>query len=165
MVFSMTVTIQPAAKRDARKLAAIQKKAFRRLYDIYHDEGSPYLRGADEIKKWLKRPNCRVYKILSDGVLCGGVAFWERNSDGKPSGEFYLARIYVLPEMQGAGIAPRAIALCEAEVPWAKRWTLDFPEGENPNRRCYEKAGYTDTGERREQSGGAITLAIYEKYM
>jgi ribosomal protein S18 acetylase RimI-like enzyme len=31
------------------------------------------------------------------------------------------------------------------------------------NRRCYEKAGYTDTGERREQSGGAITLAYMEK--
>ncbi len=31
------------------------------------------------------------------------------------------------------------------------------------NRRCYEKAGYKDTGERRKQSGGAITLAYMEK--
>jgi ribosomal protein S18 acetylase RimI-like enzyme len=34
---------------------------------------------------------------------------------------------------------------------------------EAANRRCYEKAGYADTGERREQSGGAITLAYMEK--
>jgi len=40
---------------------------------------------------------------------------------------------------------------------------LDYPVDETANRRCYEKAGYTDTGERRDQSGGAITLAYMEK--
>ena len=156
----MNVEIIPATIGDADALTAIQQQAFKRLYDKYHDEGSPYLRGADEIAMWLDRPNVSVYKIHADGVLCGGVSFCERND---LPGEYYLARIYILPELQGKGIASTAILLCEATVTNASRWTLDFPVNEIANRRCYEKAGYMDTGERCEQSGGAITLVYMEK--
>jgi GNAT superfamily N-acetyltransferase len=156
----MNVEIIAATKQDGEALVDIQRKAFKRLYDIYHDEGSPYLRGTDEFMQWLERPNWYVYKIIADGTLCGGVSFGERRAY---PGEFYLARIYILPEMQSKGIASAAIKLCEANFPQVKRWILDFPVNENANRRCYEKAGYTDTGERREQSNGAITLALYEK--
>ena len=156
----MIITLHPATAADAESLVAIQQKAFRRMYEIYRDEGSPYLRGADEILRWLERPNCKVFKIFADGVLVGGIAAWERN--GLP-GEYYLARIYILPEMQNKGIASQAILLCETEFPNASRWTLDFPFDESANRRCYEKAGYVDTGERRGQSGGVITLAYMEK--
>ncbi|NJP40806.1 GNAT family N-acetyltransferase [Oscillospiraceae bacterium HV4-5-C5C] len=156
----INVELIPLTADDAETLADIQRQAFKRLYDRYLDEGSPYLRGADEILRWLDRPNAKVFKILADGVLVGGIAAWERNGR---SGECYLARVYILPEMQSKGIASRAILLCEAEFPNASRWRLDFPVAEVANRRCYEKAGYTDTGERREQSGGAITLAYMEK--
>lgn len=156
----MNIEIKPAIADDAKALADIQQQAFKRLYDIYHDEGNPYLRGADEIQRWLERPNCKVFKILANGILVGGVAAWERN--GLP-GEYYLARIYILPEMQKKGIASQAILLCEAEFPNASRWTLDFPADQPANRRCYEKAGYMDTGEMREQSEGKIKLALYEK--
>ena len=156
----MNVEIVPATIDDAVALAAIQQQAFKRLYDIYHDEGSPYLRGADEIVMWLDRPNVSVYRILADGILCGGVSFCERNN---LPGEYYLARIYILPKLQGKGIASTAILLCEATVTNASHWTLDFPVNEIANRRCYEKAGYMDTVERGEQSGGTITLAYMEK--
>ncbi|NLO47762.1 MAG: GNAT family N-acetyltransferase [Clostridiales bacterium] len=156
----MNVEIIPATAEDAEDLAAIQRLAFKRLYDTYHDEGSPYLRGADEILLWLEQPNWRVYKIVADGVLLGGVSFCEKN--GMP-GVYYLARIYVLPDYQGKGIAGAAILLCEETVTNAGVWTLDFPADQPGNRRCYEKAGYIDTGKRQEQSGGAITLAYMEK--
>ena len=156
----MNIELIPATTADSESLVVIQQQAFKRLYDIYHDEGSPYLRGTDEILRWLERPNCMVFKILTDGVLVGGIAAWERN--GQP-GEYYLTRVYILPEMQNKSITSRAILLCEAEFPNASHWTLDFPADQPANRRCYEKAGYTDTGERREQSGGAITLAYMEK--
>jgi ribosomal protein S18 acetylase RimI-like enzyme len=158
----MNIEIIPATAGDAEALIAIQQKAFKRLYDIYRDEGSPYLRGTDEIEKWLSWPNSYVYKIFADGELVGGVAFWERRGQGLP-GEYYLARIYILPEMQGKGIASTAIRLCEAMVYNANRWSLDFPIDQIANRRCYEKAGYTDMGETREQSEGKIVLALYEK--
>ncbi|MCL2106852.1 MAG: GNAT family N-acetyltransferase [Oscillospiraceae bacterium] len=156
----MRIELFPALHEDADTLAAIQKRAFRELYAQYHDEGSPFLRGADEILRWLEQPNWYVFKIHADGMLCGGISVCRRP---KPRGEFYLARIYIAPDLRGQGIAPAAIALCEARFPRARHWTLDFPADQTANRRCYEKAGYTDTGERREQSGGAITLAIYEK--
>jgi len=158
----MNVEIIPAKIDDAESLAAIQKQAFKRLYEKYQDEGNPYLRGADEIIRWLHHPNVHVhvYKIICDSVLCGGVSFYERS--GQP-GIYYLARIYILPEIQGKGIASKAILLCEETVANANLWTLDYPVNEIANRRCYEKAGYTDTGERRKQSNGAITLAYMEK--
>ncbi|MDR3086231.1 MAG: GNAT family N-acetyltransferase [Christensenellaceae bacterium] len=156
----MQIELIPATAADASALAAIQRKAFERLYAQYHDEGSPYLRGEAEILNWLERPNWKVFKILVGGVLAGGMAACERQ--GLP-GECYLARVYILPEMQGKGIASRAVLLCEAEFPAATRWSLDFPADQPANRRCYEKAGYTDTGETREQSEGKITLALYEK--
>ena len=156
----MNVEIIPATTADAKALVEIQRKAFKRLYEIYKDEGSPYLRGTDEVNEWLERPNWRVDKILADGALCGGVSFCERNG---MQGVYYLARIYVLPELHGKGIASSAILLCEQTVVNANLWTLDYPVNEAANRRCYEKAGYADTGERRDQSNGAITLAIMEK--
>ena len=156
----MNIEIFPATIADAEALVAIQRQAFKRLYDIYQDEGSPYLRGVDEILVWFKRPNWRVYKIIADGVLCGGVSFCERN---EMPGVYYLARIYILPKLQGKGIASTAILLCEETVDNANLWTLDYPVNEIANRRCYEKAGYKDTGERREQSNGAIILAFMEK--
>lgn len=158
----MKIEITLATAADAEGLVAIQQQAFKRLYEIYRDEGNPYLRGTDEIISWLERPNWRVYKIIADGVLCGGVSFCERN--GMP-GVYYLARIYILPELQRKGIASAAILLCEDTVANANLWTLDFPVKEIMNRKCYEKAGYTDSGKRREQSGGAISLAYMEKYI
>ncbi len=159
---AVSVTLRPAAAEDAEALAAIQQQAFKRLYDIYHDEGSPYLRGAEEILQWLTRPNWKVFQIFADGILVGGIAACERNEN---PGECYLARVYVLPQMQGRGIASRAVLLCEKHFHNVSRWSLDFPVEQSANRRCYEKAGYRDTGEVRVQSGGKITLALYEKLM
>ena len=156
----MDIKISLATIDDAEDLVAIQQKAFKRLYDIYHDEGSPFLRGTDEIAQWLSRSNWKVYKIYADDILCGGVSFCERIEE---PGEYYLARIYILPELQGKGIASTAILMCEETVKNAKRWLLDFPVEQIANRRCYEKAGYTDTGKRITQSNGAITLAYMEK--
>lgn len=154
----MNIQLEPAQVYDAEALAHIQKQAFKRLYDLYQDEGSPYLRGAEEIIIWLERPNWYVYKILVDGVLCGGIIVSERQN---MPGEMYLARLYVLPEMQSKGIALRAIVLCEAYFPAALHWTVDFPADQKANRRCYEKAGYYDTG--RVDDRGQIVLAYYEK--
>lgn len=44
---------------------------------------------ADEILRWLERPNCKVFKILAGGILDGGIATWERN--GLLS-EYYFAK-------------------------------------------------------------------------
>ena len=54
--------------------------------------------------------------------------------------------------------------LCEKEFPDAKKFSVDFPEALAKNRRCYEKAGFCDTGRRLEAEPGLV-LAAYEKYV
>ena len=154
----MEVHLVPAGKSDAASLIKLQEDAFRRLYDIYRDEASPYLKGIPEYMRWLDMSGVSYFKIVADSVLCGGIAYFRR--DG---GAYYLARVYIHPDFQGRGIAAAAIRLCEEKFPDARRYTLDFPDDQPANRRCYEKAGYADTGERR-FINERLTLAIYEKF-
>ncbi len=154
----MSVTLAQARPEDVEALVAIQKQAFARLYEQYQDEASPYLRGAQEHRNWLMHRQVRCWKILEDGALCGGVTVFLR-----PGGEYYLVRLFVHPDRQGRGIAGQALLLCERKYPEARRWTLDFPIDQPANRRCYEKAGYRDTGVRMVKNE-RLTLAMYEKW-
>lgn len=153
----MNIQLLKATADDAESLVSIQKKAFKRLYDIYKDERSPYLRGTGEFFRWLNNPDVSIYKIYADEMLCGGIAVIK-----KPDDEYYLARLYILPELRRQGIASKAIKLCEACFDGAKKWMLDFPADQIANKKCYEKAGYIDTGI-REIMNEKLTLAVYEK--
>ena len=53
----MTISIRPTLASEAEELASIQKKAFFPLYEKYHDEGNPYLRGAEDILRRLNDSN------------------------------------------------------------------------------------------------------------
>ena len=153
----MEITISPVKRRDIPALVALQRAAFAPLYALYQDEESPYLRKKDEVLRWMKHPARYPYKILTDGEICGGITAYARGN-----GEYYLARLYVSPAMQGHGIATRAVALLEVQFPDARKWTLDFPADQPANRRCYEKAGYRDTGA-TDPRNDKLTLALYEK--
>jgi len=153
----LKITVQKAVPGDAEALTAIQKQAFERLYHNYRDEASPYLRGSDEMKLQMENGARDIYKIYTDGALCGGVAV--RNKGG---GEYYLNRVFVSPRLQGKGAGRAAIGLVEKFYPDAKRWTVDFPADQAANKKCYEYCGYYDTGT-REVYSDALTLALYEK--
>lgn len=153
----MEVTLQPAKAEDAKALIAIQKASFERLYLLYQDEKSPYLDEAETFLHWMEREGIFFWKILCDGILRGGIVYYRR-----AAGEYYLARIFIDPALQGQGIAGQAIAYCEQQFPDAKSYFLDFPIDQSRNRNCYEKAGYIDTG-RREPINDRLTLAFYEK--
>jgi len=153
----MYVTLVPVSENDAHELINIQEASFKRLYDIYQDERSPYLKGIPEYMKWLDMQGVSYFKIYSNNVLCGGIAYYKRSE-----GEYYLARVYVHPDYQCQGIAVIAISQCEKIFTDAKRYTLDFPIDQIANKMCYEKAGYHDTGD-REIINDKLTLAIYEK--
>ncbi|MDR1254914.1 MAG: hypothetical protein LBJ78_02680 [Puniceicoccales bacterium] len=127
-----------------RFLPAISREFHRTEFS--HDEGSLYLCGTNEIKLWLERPSWWVYKILTDGIFYGCVAFYAWN---KMLGMYSFARIYILPEMQAKGIASAAIMLCEKTVANATVWTLSFPLEREANRRCCEKAGFLERAKHR----------------
>lgn len=153
----MNLYIEKAKMEDINELDNIQKAAFKSLYAIYKDEKSPYLKGVDEMIKWLNLDKILYWKIYYNGHLCGGIAYYK-----KSEGEYYLARLYIHPQYQSKGIAKQIILLCERKILDAKRYTLDFPIGQIANRKCYESAGYIDTG-MREVINSKLTLAIYEK--
>ncbi len=161
----MNITIRPTVPEEAEILARIQQAAFKPLYEAYHDEGNPYLRGVEDILCRFNEKNC-YFTILCDGEIVGGVLY---RVSGKRSpwdvlaeGEYYLARVYVKPELQGRQIARTAIRLCEKEFPDAVAFYVDFPEDLEKNRRCYESVGYRDTGKRIRMEG-APPLAMFEK--
>ena len=161
----MNVKIRITTSAEAEELAKLQRAAFKPLYEKFHDEGSPYLRGAEDILRRLNKSN-RYYTILYDNKIVGGV-FYRLHGKRIPdnilaAGDYYLARIYIHPDYQNKGIAREAIRLCEREFPDAKRYYVDYPEEMEKNRRCYESIGYRDMGERLHLDGVPV-LAMLEK--
>ena len=160
------IQIRRSVLRDAEALHAIQKEAFLPLYERYHDAGNPYLRGMEDISARLAHPVFRYFTILSDSEIAGGVMYKTGGRtpffDPMPGGMIYLSRIYIKPALQGRGIARTAILLCEREFPDAVQYSVDFPADLERNRRCYESAGFHDTGNRLETDPGVV-LASYLK--
>ena len=157
----MSVTVRPTAPEEAAMLHEIQKAAFLPLYERYHDKGNPCLRGMEDITARIGSPHFRCFTICEGDDVVGG-AIYRCSGGGLSEGEYYLYRIYIKPGRQCKGIAQRAIALCEREFPGAVRFTVDFPEDLIKNQRCYEAAGFRDTGKRIAVEDG-LTLACYEK--
>ncbi len=163
----MNITIKNTEPCEAEALVRIQQAAFMPLYEKYRDEGSPALRGADELLSRMTS-DYRVFTILCDEEMVGGIFY---RLHGKYTsekflgeGEYYLCRIWIDPTYQNKGIAAAAILLCEREFPDAQRFFVDFPIDMEKNKRCYQKVGFCDTGERRPVSQ-ELTLALNKKEM
>lgn len=158
--------VRIASETDAEILSGIQKQAFLPLYKKYHDPNNPYLRRTDDMLHKIHTPAFRCFAILDDDKIIGGI-FYRRGGRETPvdlpcDREYYLQRIFVAPAHQGKGAASGAIRLCENELHDAVKFTVEFPADLLKNRRCYEKAGYRDTGKRFEAEKGLI-LACFEK--
>ncbi len=162
----MNITIRATGENEALELCSIQKAAFLPLYEKYHDEGNPCLRGVEDIANRLNSDFFRYFTIFLDGEIVGGVLYKCKGRtpfvEGLGEEQYYLQRIYIKPEYQCKKIAQTAILLCEKEFPNAKGFLVDFPEDLIKNRRCYEKAGFVDTGKRLQAEPGLV-LACFEK--
>ena len=162
------IKVRVTTKEEAAVLSEIQRQAFLPLYERYHDEGNPCLRGVEDVTKRLDSPQFRYFTILENEEIVGGILykckgkgpFFEQLAEG----EYYLQRVYIKPERQCEGIAQTAILLCEKELLDATKFFVDFPEDLTKNRRCYEKAGFMDTGKRLEAEPGLIR-ACFEKHL
>lgn len=162
------IQIQQTDASEAQTLSEIQRRAFLPLYERYHDEANPCLRGADDILRRLNNPRFRYFTIFEDANIVGGVFYRTEGRgiffDSLEKGEYYLQRIYVTPDRQGKKIAQQAIRLCEEEFADASHFYVDFPEDLDKNRRCYEGVGFKDSGNRLEVEPGLI-LTSYEKHI
>lgn len=160
------ITIKTTEEHEAELLSDIQKQSFLPLYEKYHDRSNPCLRGKEDILGRLSTPVFRYFTILENAHIIGGIFFRCSGSGiffahlGK--GEYYLQRVFIAPSSQGKGAASAAILLCEKEFGDAVKLSVDFPVDLLKNRRCYEKAGYRDSGKRFSAEEGLI-LACFEK--
>lgn len=164
----MKVYVKNTKPEEAQVLSEIQKAAFAPLYEKYHDEGNPCLRGVEDIANRLNSEYYRYFTIFEEEKIVGGI-FYKCKGTGllhEPirEGEYYLQRIYISPQRQGKKIAQTAIKLCEAYLENAAVFTVDFPEDLTKNRMCYEAVGFKNTGKRLEVTTGLI-LAGYEKWI
>ena len=162
------LTIHPTTKSEASILSEIQKQAFKPLYDRYHDAGNPHLRGPEDVLRRLNNPIFRHFTILWDEKIVGAIYYHTSGStlfipELKP-GEYYLGRVYILPEFQSRHFARQAIALCEKEFSDMKTCYVDFPADLDKNRRCYTSAGFTETGITREIQPN-LTLELLKKQL
>ena len=143
---------------DAQDLLSMQRKCFKKHFERYQDfSGSPY---KEELEKMLFKINHEqgnYYKIVSYKTCIGGIWILEKESK-----IFRVGIVYILPEYQGKGVGQKALAMAEKLHGDAKGWELDCPEDLAVNRRCYEKAGYTLTGE-KEIINERLTLLSYKK--
>ena len=161
------IRIRKTVPDEAPVLAEIQRTAFLPLYARYRDPGNPCLRGPEDISARLPLDSYRYFTITDDDAIVGGILY---KCSGRtvfseiPPGTYYLARLYIRPDRQGQGIGRQAILLCEKEFPDARRFLVDFPADLEKNRRCYEAAGFRDTGVRTETDPGVI-LAMMEKQL
>lgn len=109
------ITIKPAIESDAERLAEIQKQAFLPLYEKYHDQGSPYLRGTEDILRRLNTPIFRYFTILYDNNIIGGILYKCQGRgiffDNLGKSEYYLQRVFITPVLQSKGVASTAIRL------------------------------------------------------
>ena len=160
------ISLRLTTMEDVDILTSIQQKAFKPLYEMYHDEGNPYLRDKRDILCRLANTKFLYLTVLSDGEIVGGILYRLKGStpfiENLTSGEYYLTRVYILPEFQSKGIATEAILQSEKFLKNPKKLYVDFPEDLDKNRKWYIKCGYKDTGKRLEVERG-LTLACFEK--
>ena len=60
------ISLRLTTAEDADILTEIQQKAFKPLYEKYHDKGNPFLRDKRDILCRLDNPNFLYLTILSD---------------------------------------------------------------------------------------------------
>ena len=160
------ISLRLTTTQDVDILTDIQQKAFRPLYEKYHDEGNPCLRDKRDILCRLNNPNFLYLTILSDEKIVGGILYRIKGSTpfikNLRWGKYYLGRVYISPEYQNQGIATEAILRSEKFLKKPRKLYVDFPEDLDKNRKCYTKCGYKDTEKRLEAEKGLI-LACFEK--
>ena len=135
----------------------IQRKAYKPLFDKYHDTNtSPYLESKEEVLEKYTRPGTSGYVFIDKELPVGAVRIIAR-------GDVYkVSALAVLPEYQNRGIAQAALKEIERLHSDCKCWILDTILQEKGNCHLYEKLGYVKIGE-SQAINNYLTLINYKK--
>jgi RimJ/RimL family protein N-acetyltransferase len=153
------VTVRDATPEDGRAIAAVRVETWRVAYAHIFPAEHLNAMSADEDAKWWRTliadrpPRSRTVVAVAAGEVVGFASLGRaRESQASDSlGELYA--IYVLPRMWGAGVGQALMAatldrLRQERFVEAVLWVLE----DNPRtRRFYERAGWRDDGEAKDE--------------
>lgn len=123
---------------DAAALADISRRAFESDVTVGLPEpgGPPGYDSAAWQKEQMGRSSA-YWKILLDGQLIGGAIVF-----ACPRGRYYLARIFLDPDLHRQGLGTKAMNGLLALYPEARVWRLETPPWNRRTRAFYEKLGF-----------------------
>jgi len=152
--------IREFRESDIDAVFEIQMRAYRPLYEKYHDdEISPYMESKEKILGKYLKSGTKGYLFMENGIPVGAVRILldPVNRCAK------VSALAVIPEYQGRGIAQRALLQIERLHGDIDIWRLDTILQEKGNCHLYEKLGYVKTGKIKEIKAG-MSLVFYEKH-
>lgn len=146
--------VQTAAIQDAEKILELQKIAYQREADLYHDNKIPPLtQTLEQIRSDFKS---QVFlKAVDQNRIVGSV---RARDDGRTC---YIGRLIVHPDRQGNGIGTRLMAQIEKRFQSVERFELFTGTKSSGNIRLYERLGYRPFKEESVHPG--LTLVFLEK--
>ena len=155
----MEIKLEKAKESDAKSIFDIQVKAFMSSLEKYKDlNTNPANETIDRVITRINNPNGGFYKILVGNDLAGAICIYRKDK----TSEFWISPMFILPNLQGLGIAQKAINLVEDMFPQATSWELATILEEDRNCYLYEKMGFTKTGLRKKLND-QTTLVFYKK--
>ena len=100
--------------------------------------GPPGYDNGDFFRTWLLPYQESVgYKIISGGILIGGIIVWILSE-----GNNILGTIFVDPSYQDQGIGQRTWGFIENTYPETTSWRLGTPSWATKNHHFYQKCGF-----------------------
>lgn len=119
---------------DLETVAGFEREGFKEAFSL------------PELKRMLELDYCMFRKTEVGGTLAAYAIFYFI------AGEAELLKVYVAPEYRGRGIAYRLITGCEKEIAGrgGRVIHIEVRESNASARALYLKAGYEESGRRRE---------------
>lgn len=132
------LTLEPARPDDAAALAEISRRAFDS--DVVcgaPGPGGPPGYDSAEWQRSMMASASAYWKLLLDGRLVGGAIVLSF-----PRGRYYLARIFLDPDVHRQGVGTQAMNALLASYPEARAWRLETPPWNTRTRAFYENLGF-----------------------
>jgi GNAT superfamily N-acetyltransferase len=146
--------VESAIAEDAAAILALQKLAYQSEAQIYDDWTLPPLtQTLTSLREEIAAS--RVLKATEGNRLVGSVRAREEN------GVCQIARLIVLPRLQGCGVGTMLMRHIEAQFPNAEGFELFTGSRSEANLRLYERLGYRRC--REKTLSPAVTLVFLEK--
>lgn len=154
----MKITLKRAFENDCERIHTMQKSAFQKLLDKYHDyDTNPASESLETIKSKMRQNSTEYFFIMLEEKEIGVARIVTIDNSTRR-----ISPIFVLPEYQNKGYAQTAMKLLEKMHTDTCIWRLETIKQEEKLCYLYEKLDYISTGEETQIKDG-MAIVYYEK--